>query len=204
MRTALSILLVYLSFSYGQKSVYLSYTPGYYLHHSENDQPITAANNYTDSGGLKAGFILPLKGFYHLELSTGYQVASINDPVPGYPCKLSEVSVPVELKLLITSVNMTGYGLGAVFVGTNHIFETQKPLGGTYRDVFNSRGLGVNGFIRYSWQIGSQTFLLTDFTGQYIRGITYQGSDLNFSNYDYNYFELKCAFGIGYRLQKSP
>lgn len=197
------LLLLGFSLAFSQKAIYLVYSPGYFLDHSENAQPITYQDDFKSAQALKGGLILPIKGNLAFELTAGYQLAQIRyDSFHTFHnYTLSEESFPIELDLLISSTKMTGYGVGFSFVGTNHKLELDRPLDGTYRDVFNSRSIGLNGFIRYSWNIRSATYLLTDLCGRYIQGIKFNGAGRDFSNYNYNYFELMLSFGVGYKMQ---
>jgi len=189
-----------------QPAYYATYSPGYFLNHSENDQPVTGRDKLQIAQGGVLGVIYPLKGYRHLEASIGYERTNLNHPhsLPqGYPepYNLWETSFPVTLRLFISSSELTGYGLGLIWAGTNHGMEIENPMvqGDNVRDVFNSQSLGCDGYVRFSWNIQRHVHLMTDLTLRYLQGFQYRGVDRDFSDYQYHYTQLLFSMGLGYK-----
>ncbi len=185
----------------------LSLNKGYFINHSENLQPVTGDDEFIFYDGLTLGLEYPLNDSKYIQVVGGKFITKIDfyqllmtefsdgDKIKvGY---VSEETYPIDIRYF-TSVNkMTGYGIGLTITGTNHIFSYDRHGGSTFKDIFNSTGIGINGNARLGKQLRRNYYLFTELLLRYVHAIAFEGEGRDFSNYNHNYFQVSLSLGLG-------
>ncbi len=189
---------------HGRVNFNLSMNKGYFLSHSENLKPVTGDDEFEFYDGFSLAIEYPLFGDKYIQLSAGqfttkidyYQKNLINseDINVGY---VSEETYPIDIRYFTSVDKMTGYGIGLTITGTNHIFKYDTYNNRTFKDIFNSTGLGLNGNARIGFSISQNIYLFTEIMMRYVKAVRFEGKGRDFSNYEHNYFQTSIAIGLG-------
>ncbi|MBT4661955.1 MAG: hypothetical protein HOA15_05915 [Candidatus Marinimicrobia bacterium] len=202
-----------MSLGYSQMSYSVSYHSGYFMQHSEYDNPITENEEFQFSNGLQGSITYPIARNKYIQLNFGLISSKLplmdtfiisevhNTSYQKEIGSLEEIAFPLDVRIFISEKGLTGYGCGITFSGINHSFKRKTPIGSRFEDTFNSTGLGLNGIVRFSYEISESTFLISDITVRYLKAIRFSGEGRDFSNYNHNTFQVTLAVGLG-RIRK--
>ncbi|MBL6964003.1 MAG: hypothetical protein ISR55_09270 [Bacteroidetes bacterium] len=179
---------------------YVSGGYGQFVKHSENDNPITAYQNFEKNVQWSAGAEIPLKQSQFIQVNFGTMATSI--PFKKDGGTVSEKTFPLDIRLFKSVSKMTGYGLGPTVTITNHSLQLFEDTDFGIEDIFNSVGIGINGLARVSFGPFYNTYILMDIGARYIKAIKFIGENRDFSNYSHEYGQVSISFGLGKKLKK--
>ncbi len=185
----------------------LSLNKGYFINHSENLQPVTGDDDFEFYNGFTFGLDFSLYYSKYIQVSGGQFISKIDfyqlimsELSDGDKIKVgysSEETYPVDIRYFTSIDKMTGYGIGLTITGTNHIFSYDTYNDRTFKDIFNSTGIGVNGNVRLGRPVSQNYYIFTELLLRYVQAIAFEGEGRDFSNYDHNYFQVSLSLGLG-------
>lgn len=201
------ILLVFISNIHAQMNFNISYNKGYFINHSENLKPVTGDDDFEYFDGFSLGLEYPLFGNKYIQVSSKKLLTKINlyqliayasdlveNKKVGY---IAEETYPIDIRYFTSINKMTGYGFGLTITGTNHILNYDLGDSRSFKDIFNSTGLGLNGNARIGISLSKNYYLFTELVMRYVKAVRFEGKGRDFSNYEHNYFQTSIAIGLG-------
>jgi len=182
------------------QSISISGGQGQFVNHSENNNPVTAYQNFESVSEWSAGIEYPFNQAKFIQLNIGGIASSI--PFSEDGGIVCEKTYPLDIRLFNSKSKMTGYGLGPTFTITNHSLRLFEDTFYGIEDIFNSIGIGINGLARVSFGPFYNTYILMDIGARYIKAIKFIGENRNFSDYSHEYGQISVSLGLGKKLKK--
>lgn len=182
------------------QSLSISVGQGQFVNHSENDNPVTAYQNFERVSEWSTGIEYPFNQAKFIQFNIGGMASSI--PFSEYGGVVSEKTYPLDIRFFNSKHKMTGYGLGPTFTITNHSLLIFENTDFEINDIFNSVGVGINGLARASFGPFYKIYLLMDIKARYVKAINFNGENRDFSNYSHEYGHVSISLGLGKQLTK--
>ncbi|MBT4177926.1 MAG: hypothetical protein HOC46_07065 [Candidatus Marinimicrobia bacterium] len=182
------------------QSISISGGQGQFVNHSENNNPVTAYQNFESVSEWSAGIEYPFNQAKFIQLNIGGIASSI--PFSEDGGIVCEKTYPLDIRLFNSKSKMTGYGLGPTFTITNHSLLIFENTDFEISDIFNSVGVGINGLARVSFGPFYKIYLLMDIKARYVKAINFNGENRDFSNYFHDYGHVSISLGLGKKLTK--
>lgn len=217
MRTLALIVVMFLSGRiYGQTMVFSSGDAGYFLHHSDNQLPITENEDLRYLYGGTVGIETPLLNDYTIRIEASFFRADVtklfNNLFVGNPPSFSittrsatliQRTVPIDFSISPRSESGLSYAAGISLTYTNR--RTEVPYlysGDPFIDAFNSFGVGVNGSIRSMFAIdeGGRLWLYGAVKFRYIHTVVFESNGRDLSGYTLDYLHGQLSAGLAWSL----